>query len=134
MIRSLDRGLLLVLLVSTVIQGFVLWKARDKPCRGDECRYLYCARSVVAGDGWEYHPVRERRRGGDLPPWDAGHTPPLYVLFIGAHMILFEGESWPTQLTQLLLVLATGGLAYGDVKKLVETCISDSWSCSRFTP
>ena len=22
----------------------------------------------------------------------------------------------------------------GDVKKLVETCISDSWSCSRFTP
>ena len=24
--------------------------------------------------------------------------------------------------------------AAGDVKKLVETCISDSWSCSRFTP
>ena len=23
---------------------------------------------------------------------------------------------------------------FGDVKKLVETCISDSWSCSRFTP
>ena len=23
---------------------------------------------------------------------------------------------------------------HGDVKKLVETCISDSWSCSRFTP
>ena len=22
----------------------------------------------------------------------------------------------------------------GNVKKLVETCISDSWSCSRFTP
>ena len=25
-------------------------------------------------------------------------------------------------------------LGNGDVKKLVETCISDSWSCSRFTP
>ena len=25
-------------------------------------------------------------------------------------------------------------LKLGDVKKLVETCISDSWSCSRFTP
>ena len=26
------------------------------------------------------------------------------------------------------------GVEWGDVKKLVETCISDSWSCSRFTP
>ena len=25
-------------------------------------------------------------------------------------------------------------VGYGDVKKLVETCISDSWLCSRFTP
>ena len=43
------------------------------------------------------------------------------------------------------LVLGTLSLAFpayavmvggdwGDVKKLVETCISDSWSCSRFTP
>ena len=31
-------------------------------------------------------------------------------------------------------IATLGGIVVGDVKKLVETCISDWWSCSRFTP
>ena len=36
--------------------------------------------------------------------------------------------------TYITRVLTPRALVFGDVKKLVETCISDSWSCSRFTP
>lgn len=101
--RGADRGLLLILLASLLVQGFVLAAVHDMPCRGDACRYIHCARSLVEGRGWEY--------GGD-ESWDAGHTPPLYVLFVAAHLVLFQGRIWPSMLTQSLLVLAMAVLAY----------------------
>ena len=114
MIPTIDRGLVLILLASALIQGLVLMKVREKPCRADECRYLHAASSIVAGRRvGVFFPEGQRRRWGRLRAWDAGHTPPLYVLFLSAHLIVFDGESWPTKVTQLLLVVAMGGLAYG---------------------
>ena len=46
------------------------------------------------------------------------------------HPSLTTREHWLTD----RIVMMSPTVKYGDVKKLVETCISDSWSCSRFTP
>ena len=48
------------------------------------------------------------------------------ALDVGVRLIFF----YILQIGLIGTMLAWGG----DVKKLVETCISDSWSCSRFTP
>ena len=108
----MDRGLLAILLASLVVQGLVLSRVHDKPCRADECRYLHCARSILTGEGWDYYPPDARTIGRSLRRWDAGHTPPLYVLFISAHIVVFGGEAWPTKLTQILMVMAMAWLAY----------------------
>ena len=96
-----DRTLLLILLISIIVQAFVLTRAADIRCQGDACRFLSCARSLINGKGWVY---------GDR--WDAGHTPPLYVLFVAAHLQLFNGSALASKITQLFLVAGMGAIAY----------------------
>ena len=65
---------------------------------------------------------------------------PIYVTSRGVGLLLIGAGLWLLVKTlRLFAVVGKGTLApwdptKGDVKKLVETCISDSWSCSRFTP
>ena len=63
----------------------------------------------------------------------------LFVIDIATRCVCIGGMTsdpngeWMKQAARNLTDMWDGFLL-GDVKKLVETCISDSWSCSRFTP
>ena len=58
--------------------------------------------------------------------------------FIGVasatYVLKFNREFQTANVTCEGAIFEPGVNPLGDVKKLVETCISDSWSCSRFTP
>jgi 4-amino-4-deoxy-L-arabinose transferase-like glycosyltransferase len=102
-VRSADRGLLLLLAASLLVQTALLAKVGDMRCTGDACMYIHCARSLSSGSGWEY---------GGPRAWDAGHTPPLYVLFLVLHLKLFEAGIFTSKASQIGMVLASAALSY----------------------
>jgi 4-amino-4-deoxy-L-arabinose transferase-like glycosyltransferase len=101
---TIDPGLLAILLGSLLVQAILLAFVGGMDCAGDACMFLHCARSLLRGEGWNY--------AGPWLSWDAGHTPPLYIFFLMFHLAVFESGVLASQMTQTLLVLAMGVIAY----------------------
>ncbi len=96
-----DRAFLSILAVSLLLKGILAILVADLECHGDQCPFLWCARSLLAGEGFSYGPGE----------WDEGHTPPLYVLFLAACLKVGGGSLTAVRLVQAVLSTLTAAAA-----------------------
>lgn len=95
-IRSGQRGILAILLLSLGLKLGILFLVGDFGPYRDEGRYLEVGQSLAAGEGFAY----------SNRAWDDLHAPPLYPLFMGA-VYYFGGGAFESKFIQVLLSTAT---------------------------